>query len=164
VILIVLRVPPAEVADRVSGVPVAVAGRVTIWRETIPVVRDFWLAGTGAGTYQTSMALYQRSGEGLIFNQAHNHYLQVVSEGGLLIAIPVAVALALLAGAGAASLRRDRTGMFWLRAGAASGLAGVAIQSCLETGLLTPANAVLCAIAAAILVHAPGRYGPPRMR
>ena len=162
-ILIVLRVPAAEVVDRVSGVPVALGDRVTIWRETIPIVRDFWVAGTGAGTYQTSMAIYQRSGQGLIFNQAHNHFLQVVSEGGLLLALPVALALALLARAGAAALARDRSGMYWLRAGAASGLVGVAIQSCLETGLLTPANGVISALAAAILVHVPGRYGPPRM-
>ena len=163
-ILIMVRVPPTEIADRVSDAPVALGDRALIWRETIPIVRDFWVAGTGVGTYQTSMAIYQRSGQGLIFNQAHNHYLQVLSEGGLLLSIPVALALALLARAGAATLARDRSGMFWLRAGAASGLAGVAVQSVLETGLLTPANGVLCAVAAAILVHVPGRYGPPRMR
>ena len=163
-LLIVVRVPPAEVVDRVSGVPVALEDRLTIWRETLPILRDFRVAGTGVGTYQTAMAVYQRTVEGLIFNQAHNHYLQVAAEGGLLLTIPVALALAFLARAGAASLARDRSGMFWLRAGAASGLAGVAVQSVLETGLLTPANGVLGAIAAAILVHVPGRYGPPRMR
>lgn len=163
-ILIVLRVPPAEVLDRVSGVPVALEDRVTIWRETIPIVRDFWVAGTGAGTYQASMAIYQRSSAGLIFNQAHNHYVQVAAEGGLILGIPVLAALVLLVRAGVSALGRDRSGMFWLRAGAASGLVGVAVQSLLETGLLTPANGVLAAIAAAILLHVPGRYGPPRIR
>ena len=164
VILIVLRVPPAQVAERVTGAAVALEDRGRIWRETIPIVRDFWLSGTGAGTYQTAMAIYQQSGQGLSYNQAHNHYLQVAAEGGLLLGLPVAIALVLLVRDGAAALRRDRSGMYWLRAGAAAGLAGVGVQSLLETGLLTPANSVIAAIAAAILLHVPGRYGPPRMR
>ena len=164
VILIVLRVPPAQVAERVSGVSVALEDRGTIWRETIPIVRDFWLTGTGAGTYQTAMAIYQQSAQGLSYNQAHNHYLQVAAEGGLLLGLPVAIALVLLVREGAVALKRDRSGIYWLRAGAAGGLAGVAVQSLLETGLLTPANSVMAAIAAAILLHVPGRYGPPRVR
>jgi len=164
VVLIVLRVPPAQVAERVSGASIALEDRGTIWRETIPIVRDFWLTGTGAGTYQTAMAIYQQSGHGLSYNQAHNHYLQVAAEGGLLLGLPVAVALVLLLREGAAALKRDRSGMYWLRAGAAGGLAGVAVQSLLETGLLTPANSVMAAVAAAILLHVPGRYGPPRVR
>jgi hypothetical protein len=82
----------------------------------------------------------------------------------LLVGIPVAVALVLFLRACAAAVREDRSGMYWLRAGAASGLTGVAVQSLLETGLLTPANGVLAAVAAAIVLHVPGRYGPPRMR
>ena len=164
VILIVLRVPPAQVAERVSGAGVALDDRGRIWRETIPIVRDFWLTGTGAGTYQTAMAIYQQSGRGLSYNQAHNHYLQVAAEGGLLLGLPVAIALVLLVREAAGALRRDRSGMYWLRAGAAGGLAGVGVQSLLETGLLTPANSVVAAIAAAILLHVPGRYGPPRIR
>ena len=162
--LIVVRVPPADLVNRVSGVPVGLADRQTIWAETVPVLRDFWLTGTGVGTYQTSMAVYQRSHKGLIYNQAHNHYLQAAAEGGLLVGLPLICALWLLLREGAAALGRDRSGMYWLRAGAASGLTGVAVQSLLEPGLLTPANAVLAATSAAILLHIPGRYGPPRLR
>jgi O-antigen ligase len=163
-VLIVVRVPPTDLVDRVSGVPVGLADRQTIWAETVPVLRDFWLTGTGVGTYQTSMAVYQRSHKGVIYNQAHNHYLQAAAEGGLLVGLPLVCALWLLLRDGAATLVRDKSGMYWLRAGAASGLTGVAVQSLLEGGLLTPANAVLAAVSAAIVVHVPGRYGPPRLR
>ena len=37
----------------------------------------------------------------------------------------------------------------------------MAVQCLFETGLLTPANGVLAAIVAAVLLHVPGRYGPP---
>ena len=50
--------------------------------------------------------------------------------------------------------------MYFLRAGALCGLFGVAVQSVWETGLTTPANAVLAALAAAMVVH----RSAPRVR
>jgi O-antigen ligase len=144
------------VTGRLASTAAGMADRAVIWRDTLAVVRDFWLTGTGLGTYQTSMALYQRDLAGVIFNQAHNHYLQVLSEGGLVVGIPVAGALASFRREAASRLASDRSAMFWVRAGAASGLIGVAVQSLLETGLTTPANAAACAVAAAILVHGSG--------
>jgi O-antigen ligase len=101
------------------------------------------------------MLLYQRTSLGWLYNQAHNHYLQVVSEGGLLLAVLVFGALALYARDAWQRLQADKTGMYWIRAGAFCGLAGVAVQSLWETGLTMPANAALAAIAAAVVVHDP---------
>jgi hypothetical protein len=42
--------------------------------ETPPIIRDFPLTGTGAGTFPTAMLVYQQSDRRLFFNQAHNHY------------------------------------------------------------------------------------------
>ena len=39
--------------ERVAGAQTGVANRLTIWRETLPIVRDFWLTGTGAGHLST---------------------------------------------------------------------------------------------------------------
>jgi O-antigen ligase len=96
--------------------------------------------------YQRTPSLFRISG-------AHNQYLQVATEGGLLIGIPVAVALGLFLRESRRALAGDDSGMYFLRAGALSGLFGVAVQSVWETGLTTPANAVLAALAAAIVVH-----------
>ena len=70
----------------------AVLSRTRIWQETLPIVRDFWLTGTGAGTYSEAMTQYQQSRVWVgsmqrwaHFNNAHSHYLQVMSEGGLLL-------------------------------------------------------------------------------
>jgi O-antigen ligase len=128
------------------------------------VLSRFWLTGTGMGTYQTAMAVYQTSSPGVLFNQAHNHYLQLAAEGGLLVAVPAFYALGAFAALGWRRLRADRSGVYWLRAGAAAGLCGVAVQSIWETGLTLPANAALAAVLAAILLHVPGRHGPPRLR
>jgi O-antigen ligase len=161
---ILVRVGPAALMARFAAADLALADRVTIWRETLPVIRDFWLTGAGVGTYETAMAVYQRSSPGVLFNQAHNHYLQVAAEGGVLVGVPVALALGAFARLTWSRLVADRSGMFWIRAGAASGLAGVAVQSLWETGLTTPANAALAAVLAAIAIHVPARFGPPGVR
>jgi hypothetical protein len=159
VLAVLTQVGPAAIAGRFGASRVAMADRLMIWHDTVPVLRDFWLTGTGVGTFLTSMSVYQRSSPGVIFNQAHNHYLQVAAEGGLLVGIPVALALGAFVRAGWRSMETDRSGVFWIRAGAASGLFGVAIQSLWETGLTAPANAAMAAALAAMVLHVPVRSG-----
>jgi O-antigen ligase len=136
------------------------AGRLTIWRESLAVVKDFWPAGTGAGTYGDAMTLYQQSRiwvgamhRWAHFNNAHSHYLQVAVEGGLLLALPVLVAVVSLATVGRRAVRADKGEMFWVRVGAGAGLAGLAAQSVWEIALVMPANAVLAGIAAGLLLY-----------
>jgi O-antigen ligase len=131
----------------------AEVGRPVIWAETLPVVRDFWLTGTGVGTYGTAMLRYQQTRPDTWFNQAHNEYLQLLAEGGVLLAVPVACALAAWFGLARRRMRANTDHIEWIRVGAAAGLCGVAVQSVFETGLRMPANAFLCAVLAAIVVH-----------
>ncbi len=129
--------------------------RVPIWRDTVSLIRQHWLTGTGAGAYERAMVFYQQTDRTYYDNQAHNQFLQVAADGGLLLVVPVLVALIVVVGRGLKALRHDRTGMYWIRLGALAGLSGVAIQSLWETGLRAPGNAVLSAVLAAILVHEP---------
>lgn len=132
------------------------SGRLTIWRETLPIVGDFWIAGTGAGAYETAMLVYQESNHLFNFNHAHNQFLQIVTEGGLLLAVPALVVAMQFVRVARRRIDADRSVVAWLRIGAAAGLAGMTVQSFWETGLRMPANAALAAVLAAIVVHAPG--------
>ena len=69
-------------------IAVGAGGRPRIWKETLVVVRDFWPVGTGLGTYQDAMLVYQEDKRGGFFNQAHNQYLHLLSDGGLLLSVP----------------------------------------------------------------------------
>jgi O-antigen ligase len=131
------------------------AHRVAIWRDSLGIIRDFPLTGTGAGTFSTAMRLYQTTDRTYYWNEAHNHYVQVTAEGGVLLVIPALVAFASLTTAGARALRRTDDPLYWMRLGASASLGAVAIQSIWETGLTLPANGMLAAVAAAILVHIP---------
>jgi O-antigen ligase len=128
-------------------------GRRVIWRDTIEMIRDFHLTGVGAGAFKRGMLVYQEGSRQFFFNHAHNEYLQLLAEGGLLLAGPAA--LALLAGSVtiAARLRADHTAVFWIRAGAICGLIALAVQSIFDTSLRTPADGVLFAVIAAIALH-----------
>jgi hypothetical protein len=149
----ITRADLPAVADRFTSTGSGVANRIRIWKDTLPIVRDFWLTGTGAGTYRSSMLYYQRSERVVQFNQAHNHYLQLVAEGGLIMAACLAAALTGLWRALRYRLSTDVHGAYWIRAGAAAGLFSVALQSIWETGLVMPANAALAAVLAAIALH-----------
>ena len=100
---------------------VGLGGRREIWDRTWAMASDFWVTGVGVGAYERAMTVYQQQPHVFYFNHAHNEYLQLLSEGGVMLAIPAAVALA----AGAWQIWRrvdaDRTPVFWIRAGAASG-------------------------------------------
>ena len=136
-------------------------GRIAIWRETLPLIRDFWATGTGAGTYRTAMLVYQKSDRAFYFNQAHNQYLQIAAEGGLLLSVPAAVALLAFLGLARRRITGDRTAVFWIRIGAAGGIVAVGVQSLWETGLRMPANAALAVVLAAVVVHVPRHQSHP---
>jgi O-antigen ligase len=143
--------------DRLSGaVSEGFAGRFDIWRQTWPMVTDFWPAGSGVGSYQKVMVLYQTSSHRFAISHADNEYLQILAEGGALLGIAVLAAIV----AGALTIRRrmikDRTPIFWVRAGAACGILGLAVQNMFEMTLRVPANAVLLAVLAAIAMHDSG--------
>ena len=129
------------------------ASRLSIWRQTWPVVRDFWPFGTGAGTYQAVMVLYQTMSRFYYISHADNEFLQILAEGGLLLGVPVAIALVAGVRLVAKRLREDHTAIFWLRAGAAAGMVALATQNMVEMTLRVPANAVLFAILAAMAMH-----------
>jgi len=135
-------------------------GRLTIWTETLPIMRDFWLTGVGAGTYSDAMTYYQQTRlfvssmqRWAHFNNAHSHFIQLAAEGGALMIVPVIAALSMLLTLARRALRADKGEMFWVRVGAAAGLAGLAVQSIWEVSLTMPANAVLAGVLAGLLLY-----------
>jgi O-antigen ligase len=136
------------------------ASRLSIWRQTWPVVRAFWPLGTGVGAFQPAMVLYQTMSRYFSISHADNEFLQILTEGGLLLALPIALAIVAGGFLAAKRLREDRTPLFWMRAGATAGIVALAAQNMVEMTLRIPANAVLFAILAAIAVH----ESPPDVR
>jgi O-antigen ligase len=136
--------------------------RLEVWRDTWDVIRAFPLFGTGLNTFGDAMLFYQTRNPGVHMAQAHNDYLQLAAEGGLLVVAPAVAAAALLARAIRRNLRAARAESrgYWIRAGAAIGIVAVAVQEVFEFSLQIPVNALLFATLAAVALapvvpHAP---------
>ena len=134
---------------------VGAGGRPRIWQETLRLIRDFWLTGTGLGSYQTAMLVYQQTDRTVFINQAHNQYLHFLAEGGVLLTVPAVMAVVAFIRLFRTRLAQDTSSSVWLRIGGGAAILAVAVQGVWETGLRMPANGLLFAIAAAVAVHRP---------
>lgn len=144
------------------------AGRLDAWRDGWDVIRAFPWTGTGLNTYSIAMLFYQTRNPGVYMSRAHNDYVQLLAEGGALVAIPAGVAILALVLAIRRNLRaswRESRG-YWIRTGAAIALTAMALQETLEFSLQIPANALLfctlAAIALAPVTAGAGRAPGPR--
>ena len=129
------------------------ANRLSIWRDAMPMIGDFPLTGVGAGAFGSAMRIYQTSPRTYYHNEAHNQYLQIFSEGGVLLTVPAACAVFAFMAAAWTQLRRRNDPLRWMRVAGAAALVGVAVQSIWETGLTLPANGMLAAALAGLVVH-----------
>ncbi|HEX5635105.1 MAG TPA: O-antigen ligase family protein, partial [Gemmatimonadales bacterium] len=146
-------------AARITNRMDAMELRKNIWTDSAAVIRDFPVTGTGLNTFGTAMIRYQTSQTDQHFQEAHNDYLQVLVEGGLLVGLPALAAFVL---AIRAIRRRFRAGdddamTYWVRAGAATGLAAIALQAIVEFSLQMPGNAALFVVLLAIAMHGAAR-------
>lgn len=133
--------------------------RLEHWRETWLIVRAFPWTGIGLGAYEQVMLVYQHVHRELMYAQAHNDYLQLLAEGGLLVTVPLAATGVVITRTAIRRFSSDEDTVLaqWLRVGALGGIAGIAIQSCVEFSLQIPANATLLMVLVGLLIHRPNR-------
>jgi O-antigen ligase len=126
-------------------------GRIAVWRDSGALIADFPVLGTGFNTFGISMLFYQRSNLQQAYTEAHNDYLQIAAEGGLLLGVP---AIALLVSAVVEIRRRLRQARssptHWIRVGAVAGLVALGLQDVGDFSLQMPGNAALFCVLAAI--------------
>jgi len=127
--------------------------RLPIWRDTFAIARDFWLTGTGLNTYGVATLFYQTSMPELHLREAHNDYLQLAAEGGLLLGIPIAGAILAFAVDVRRQFRASSGSSYWIRLGAVMGLVAIAVQTTVEFSLQMPGNAALFAVLCGIALH-----------
>jgi O-antigen ligase len=149
---------PTLVARRVTSVATdasTVGGGREAWGDTLNIIRNFSATGTGLNTYGTAMIQYQSRRDLPRFQEAHNEYLQLAAEGGLLLGIPILLTIAVfLRSVWKRFHEAPHSGTtYWLRVGAVIGLVSIAFQSIFEFSLQMPANALLFALLAAIALH-----------
>jgi tetratricopeptide (TPR) repeat protein len=140
--------------DTVWGGEVLGDVRFAVWADLAGAVRDFPVLGTGYGTLTHVEQLYRRRSHhaSVIFEAAHNDYLEAAVEGGLPRLALSVLAVVLVLRLGWRALRRHAGKPAGnLVAGALFGFIAVALHSFGDFGLHVPAVAVLVTVLAAQL-------------
>src|SRR4029453_18942593 len=68
-------------------------GRRGPWSDALAIASRFPLTGTGLNTYGVATMFYQQHDLTRHHAEAHNDYLQLLAEGGALLAIPAIVCI-----------------------------------------------------------------------
>ena len=135
--------------------PLTFGNRTGIWSDSLRIVSDFPVFGTGLNTYGVATLFYQTVMPDKHVAQAHNDYLQLLAEGGILVGIPFLFAVVVvvrLIRDRFRSVSRDSTD-YWIRLGAVTGIVAIALQEIGEFSLQMPGNAVLFVVLAAIALR-----------
>jgi O-antigen ligase len=143
------------IAGRFAQVDWQLGGRAAAWDDAWRIHQKFPWFGTGFNTYGTATVLYQQNDLAAHYVEAHNDYLQILVEGGWILATAFALLIVALVREIVTRFREahdDRTG-FWIRLGAVTGLVAMACQEIVEFSLQIPANALLCGVLCAIAIR-----------
>src|SRR6185295_11051632 len=132
-----------------------VNGRLGAWKDAWDISRRFILFGSGMNTYGITTIFFQTFDLRVHYAQAHNDYLQILAEGGLLVAVPAAAAVVLFVVEIRRRFAETEPGSmsYWIRVGAVTGLVAIALHETVDFSLQMPGNALLFATLVAIAVH-----------
>ncbi|TGP14668.1 O-antigen ligase family protein [Mesorhizobium sp. M2D.F.Ca.ET.233.01.1.1] len=124
-------------------------GRAEFARTTFDAIKENWVTGVGFGNFQKAYQMYEK--EEMIFsayvNHAHNEYLEIAFEGGVVAAVLMALYLFLLLFA-LAGIRRDS-----FQKAAFLSTAFLLVHSLVDYPLRTAALAMTFAYMNAIIFH-----------
>lgn len=146
-----------RITDQEQGAP-DTASRPKMWGNAVKIIADNMPFGVGLGAFGTAYTKYDPSSGMERVEQAHNDYLQVLSDGGLVGGV---IGIAFLfffiqTGRQACGVSNDHRRA--LAAGAFAGTFGVLIHSLFDFVLHTTAIALLFLTLLAILVRSKEAY------
>jgi O-antigen ligase len=119
------------------------ADRVTVWRETLPMVRDYAVTGTGLGAYESAFMQYKRSAATVTDSYAHNDYLQYLVELGVPgFVCGLIVVIAVMRAAIAGAIRDRSPAGRALGAACVASMAALLLHSTVDFNSYIPSNAL----------------------
>lgn len=119
-------------------------GRLSVWSGTLELIRENPGQGTGLGTFPWSFTQVRPVGLHLRYREAHNDYLQLVSEMGLPVMIPIIWGLILVFKRGMKRFKRTVSRFTaGTSVGALGGLTAILIHSLTDFNIQITSNGIL---------------------
>ena len=130
------------------------SGRIHIWKTGIDIFLANPLIGTGLDTFGTAFSRFDTNSGAFRIEQAHNDYLQMLTDGGIIGFGCVAVFIWLLFSNGIRAVARSTDPLVRsMRIGALAGCLGIAIHSFFDFPLRTPSNALFFLLLAVLATN-----------
>jgi len=144
VVFAVILIGINPIVERFSFAALAHEVRPVYFRNTVEIIKDFPLAGTGLGTYLHAYPMYEKKYSGELLEHAHNDYLELLAEGGIVAGgLMIVVAFGALVWLFAKWARRNDHFVRGVGLGCLAGIATILIHSLTDFNLHITANAVL---------------------
>ena len=124
---------------------------IDIWTDTINIVMDFPLFGTGLGTFKNIYPQYQSENSRFLFDHAENDYMEIVTDMGV-AGFFIIIGMAFVFSYSVTKAWRKRHDNFikCIVAGGMSSCVAIAVHSFTDFNLRIPANMMLLTVIAAI--------------
>jgi O-antigen ligase len=138
--------------------------RLSVVRDTWRIFYDHPWTGTGLGTLETVYPRYESYYDGLVVDHAHNDYLELLADTGLIGGVSMLGFIALLAWRGLFNLRAARNPVCRsLYSGSLVACAGLLLHGLVDFNSHIPSNALLFFLLAAMAtsgIAEPGQSQP----
>lgn len=153
------RIQQTEVANNLDN-PLPAEHRDEVDRQALHYAQDYWLTGSGGGSFYVTFPAYGSSGISGFYDHAHNDYLQLLVETGV-IGLGLCVLVVGLASWQAlqALRRRNDPLMRGTAFGVALAICWLAIHSAVDFNMQIPANALTMSVLLALAWVAAGLQG-----
>jgi O-antigen ligase len=149
---------PGQVSKRLEAMTglmhapeVTLGDRLLVSRDSLRIVRDHAFVGVGVGAFETIYPQYQSFPSDVVWDHAHNDYVEALAETGLIGGLLVVTALALFFRLAFRNLDSQfKSEASWIRLGATIGCCGLLLHSFVDFNLHIPANAAWFAVCVAM--------------
>jgi O-antigen ligase len=137
--------PELPLTDRLS--------RPAIWKNTLRMIKDNAVLGVGLGAYPIAYARYDDSSGIYSVEQAHNDYLQIIADAGLVGAVCLVAFIIFVVRAASRALAQPGPVERSVALGATVACVGIGIHSLFDFNLQVTSNALLFLLLVALLVN-----------
>ncbi|MFS1704393.1 O-antigen ligase family protein, partial [Alteromonas sp. AMM-1] len=130
-----------KVRDRLEATSLATESRDEVVFDTVDIIKEFPVTGTGAGSYETVFASFQSNNVNANYDHAHNDYLEFSLEYGLPVTLLLGLLLCFICAISIKTLSKakDRR-LAGTAAAALMAVVGMLMHMSVDFPLVAPAN------------------------
>lgn len=141
----IIWIGPDKVVGRIanSGEQTFYTNRGWIWQDTLSMIASNPISGVGIGAYETAYPIYSGRDGSLRVEFAHNDYLQILADGGIIGGVIAAAFLLVFARTFSRSLNAPDRLVRGIGLGGGAGIFAMLVHSLLDFNLQIPSNALL---------------------